>query len=87
MPFGIAPATAIFQRTMDIVLKGIPRTICYIDDILITGVNAQEHLANLEDVLRRLQYHGITWKKKTNVSLCVIVLISLVIPVYWTSYT
>lgn len=64
MPFGIAPAPAIFQRTMDIVLQGIPRTICYIDDILITGVNDQEHLANLEEVLRRLQYHGITLKKK-----------------------
>ena len=64
MPFGIAPTSAIFQRTMDIVLQVIPRTICYMDDILITGVNAQEHLVNLEDVLQRLQYHGITLKKK-----------------------
>ena len=63
---------------MDIILQGIPRTICYIDDILITGVNDQEHLANLEEVLRQLQYHGITLKK-TNVSLCVIVLNTLVI--------
>ena len=42
MPFGIASAPAIFQRT--------PHTICYIDDILITGVDNQEHLANLEEV-------------------------------------
>ena len=70
MPFGIAPAPAIFQRTMDIVLQGIPRTICYIDDILITGVNDQEHLANLEEVLRRLQYHGITLKKNKCKFMC-----------------
>ena len=57
MPFRIASAPAIFQRTMDIILQGIPHTICYIDDILITGVNDQGHLANLEEVLQRLQYH------------------------------
>ena len=61
--FGIASAPAIFQRIMDIILQGIPHTICYIDDILITGVDDQEHLANLKEVLRRLQYHGITLKK------------------------
>ena len=70
MLFGIAPAPAIFQRTMDIVLQEIPRTICYIDDILITGVNDQEHLANLEEVLRRLQYHGITLKKNKCKFMC-----------------
>ena len=70
MPFGIAYAPAIFQRTMDIILQGIPHTICYIDDILITGVDNQEHLANLEEVLRRLQYHGITLKKNKCKFMC-----------------
>ena len=51
MPFGIASAPAIFQQTMDIILQGIPHTICNIDDILIIGVDDQEHLTNLEEVL------------------------------------
>ena len=64
LPFGIASAPALFQRTMDIILQGIPHTICYIDDILVTGENNQEHLNNLEEVLRRLMHHGITLKKE-----------------------
>ena len=55
LPFGIASAPAIFQKTMDVILQGIPHVCCYIDDILITGVNQQEHLQNLEEVLRRLE--------------------------------
>ena len=34
LPLGIAPASAIFQKT---ILQGLPRAICYIDDILLTG--------------------------------------------------
>ena len=37
LPFGVASAPAIFQRTMDSILQGIPRVCCYIDDILISG--------------------------------------------------
>lgn len=37
MPFGVAAAPAIFQRIMDSLLQGIPGTIVYLDDILISG--------------------------------------------------
>ena len=46
------------------ILQGIPHVICYIDDILVTGVDEAEQLHNLEEVLRRLQFHGIRLKKK-----------------------
>ena len=36
VPFGIVSATALFQKIMDTVLQGIPSTICYLDDILVT---------------------------------------------------
>ena len=36
----------------------------YIDDILITGRNEQEHLDHLEEVLRRLKEAGIRLKKE-----------------------
>ena len=63
LPFGIASAPAIFQRTMDTILQGLPNVVCYIDDILITGATEKEHLQNLEEVLKRLQREGITVKK------------------------
>ena len=37
LPFGVASAPAIFQSTIDTLLKGIDGVVCYIDDILITG--------------------------------------------------
>ena len=33
--------------------------LCYLDDILITGTTDQEHIRNLEEVLKQLQHHGI----------------------------
>ena len=37
LPFGIASAPATFQKMMDTILQGISGTICYMDDILVTG--------------------------------------------------
>ena len=63
LPFGIASAPAIFQRTMDAVLQNIPHVICYLDDILVTGRNRKDHLRNLEEVMSRLQYYGFRVQK------------------------
>ena len=59
----MASAPAIFQKVMDTILQGISGVICYIDDILVTGASEDEHLHNLEEVLKRLQSHGIRLKK------------------------
>ena len=48
---------------MDHILQGIPHVTCYIDDILITGANEQEHLHNLEEVFRRLDQHDLRIKR------------------------
>ena len=63
LPFGVASAPAVFQRVIDTILQGIPHVLCYLDDLLITGTTEEEHLQNLEAVLRRLQQHGITLKR------------------------
>ena len=63
LPFGVSSAPAIFQKAMDAILQGLPHVICYLDDILVTGETAEEHLQNLEKVLRRLQEHGVTLKR------------------------
>ena len=52
--FGIASASAIFQCTMETILQGLTKVQCYIDDILVTGTSEQEHLHNLEEVLKHL---------------------------------
>ena len=63
LPFGVASAPSIFQKTMDVVLQGLPKVICYLDDILITGSTEEEHLANVEQVLSRLQQYNIRAKR------------------------
>ena len=62
LPFGVASAPSIFQRTIESILQGIPRVTVYIDDILITGTTQEEHLRNLEEVLSRLEKANIRLK-------------------------
>ena len=66
LPFGIASAPALFQKTMDTILQNIPKAMCYIDDIMITGSDDTEHLATLNQVLERLETHNI----KVNLKKC-----------------
>ena len=63
LPFGIASAPSLFQRIMDTMLQDIPNTICYLDDILVTGKSDDDHLRNLEEVLKRLSSSGLRLKK------------------------
>ena len=63
LPFGIASTPTIFQRTMNTILQGLPHVQCYIDNIIITGSSEEEHLHNLEEVLKRLSHYGIKLKE------------------------
>ena len=63
LPFGVASAPAVFQKTMDTILQGMKGVICYIDNTLITGSTEAEHLENLEHVLQRFRQHGIRVKR------------------------
>ena len=55
LPFGVLSAPGIFRRTMETLLQEIPGVVVYLDDILITGRNEQEHLSNLGKVLMKLE--------------------------------
>ena len=63
LPFGVASAPALFQKTMDTILQDLPGVKCYLDDLLITGATDAQHLKNLVSVLRRLQFEGMHLKK------------------------
>ena len=62
LPYRVASAPGIFQRTMEGLLQGIPSTVVLLDNILITGPSTEEHLDNIEKVLRRLSEAGLRLK-------------------------
>lgn len=63
LPFGVASAPAIFQRTIEGLLQGLTHVAVYLDDILVTGVTDEEHLQTLDAVLTRLQDAGLRLKR------------------------
>ena len=58
-PFGLTNAPSVFQQAMHSVLRGLIGKIClaYLDDIIVIGKTAEEHAANLDQVLKRLSEH------------------------------
>lgn len=63
LPFGISPASGIFQREIERILQGIPNVVNFIDDILITGKNNEEHLQTMKQVLKKLNQAGLKLEK------------------------
>lgn len=63
MPYGVTPASAIFQRKLEGALKDVPMTVVKIDDILVTGVDEEDHMRNLKSVLDILSNLELTLNK------------------------
>ena len=49
MPFRVASAPSIFQRTMDNLLQRLEHVVVYIDDILITGCTEEDSGKDVTD--------------------------------------
>ena len=64
LPFGVAAAPAIFQRTMESLLGDLPHVCMYLDDILVTGESETANLRNLASVLECLTSAGVRLKRE-----------------------
>ena len=56
---GVSSTPGIFQSTMKNPLQGIPHVIVWTDDILVSGKDDNNHLANLEAVLKEVVQLGL----------------------------
>lgn len=59
LPFGISSAPGYFQEIMDQLTRDLSGVAVYLDDLLVSGANAEEHLQNLQALLQRLQDKGL----------------------------
>lgn len=66
LPFGTKPACSIFQLIVERILQGVKGAVNFLDDIVVTGDTEEEHLRNLEEVLKRLKEAGF----KLNLKKC-----------------
>ncbi|XP_015271459.1 PREDICTED: uncharacterized protein K02A2.6-like, partial [Gekko japonicus] len=63
LQFGVNVAPGIFQGLMERLLRGVPGTVPYFDDVLIAGGSEQELLDRVKEVLRRFQNAGLRVKR------------------------
>ncbi|XP_031635639.1 uncharacterized protein K02A2.6-like [Contarinia nasturtii] len=66
LPFGVKPAAAIFQKTVENLLREFSNVFCYQDDIVVTGTNFSDHLKTLKQVLFKILTAGF----KLNIKKC-----------------
>jgi len=59
LPFGIKSAPGYFQEIMEKLTSDLPGVAVYLDDILVSGKDATEHLNNLRGLLTRLNDKGL----------------------------
>ena len=59
LPFGISSAPGYFQEIMEQLTGDLPGVAVYLDDILISGTTAEEHLKNLRRLFTRLNEKGL----------------------------
>ena len=62
LPFGISSAPGYFQQIMEQLTQDLPEVAVCLDDILVSGETAEDHLSNFRRLLQRLQDRGLRCK-------------------------
>jgi transposase InsO family protein len=65
LPFGIKSAPSYFQEIMERLTADLSGVAVYLDDILVSGSTAEEHLTNLRGLLQRLNDKGLRCRLET----------------------
>ena len=61
LPFGLCVSQDIFQQRMDFILKKCPGVVGIADDIAVHGPTEEEHDANVHNLMRVAQQHGLVF--------------------------
>ncbi|XP_061716614.1 uncharacterized protein K02A2.6-like [Cydia pomonella] len=62
--YGLSSSPGIFQRKLEQLFADLPRVGVFLDDVIITGVDREDHLHTLHQVLGRLEKFGLKVKKE-----------------------
>ena len=62
-PFGLAQAPAYFQRLVNEVLRGLPFTFGYLDDILVFSPDIETHLKHVRILFQRMREADLKLKE------------------------
>ena len=64
LPIGLASAPGAFQNLMELIFAGLYYEVAlvYLDDVIVFGINFEEHLKRLELVFQRLSENGLKIK-------------------------
>ena len=66
MEFGMTNSPATFSRVINLVLRVLTwkTVLAFLDDILVMGMNFEDHLCNLIETLERFRLHGLKLKPR-----------------------
>jgi len=64
LPFGIKSAPGYFQHIMEQLTSDLKGVAVYLDDLLVSGDTAEEHLQNLKALLKRLDEKGLRCRRE-----------------------
>ena len=61
--YGMRSLPSCFQKMMETILRGLPGTQVYLDDVIVSGRTQEEHDNRLSDVMARLAEYNVTLNK------------------------
>ncbi|XP_043239605.1 uncharacterized protein LOC122390579 [Amphibalanus amphitrite] len=58
--YGMRSLPSCFQKLMETILRGLPGTQVYLDDVIVAGRTREEHDARLKTVMEKLEEYQVT---------------------------